>query len=89
MALAEAFSGPVSAPPTIDGADDGSIGGAPVEEEPDAPPKYPYSVARGGAITSLRGILAPGEEVRAEDFSGGAQTLAHLVSVGLVLEAKG
>lgn len=48
--------------------------------------KPPYSVAGGGSLTSKRGILDAGEEVKAEYLNGGKSTLDSLVERGLVVK---
>jgi hypothetical protein len=58
------------------------------EDSPPAPPATTKSkglkIAKGKCITSKRGILEAGEPVTANDFSGGADTLANLVKTGAV-----
>lgn len=49
-------------------------------------PRGPYSVAAGHSITTRRGILPPGAEVRPTDFAAGEERLAHLVRVGVVVK---
>lgn len=49
-----------------------------------AEPTKPLSVAEGKAITSKRGVLGPGEEVRAEYFVGGEETLQSLKKQGMI-----
>jgi hypothetical protein len=49
--------------------------------------KPPYYVAKGKAITSKKGILSEGDEVKAEYFGkkeAGEETLASLVDSGHV-----
>ena len=41
-------------------------------------------VSSGRAITSMRGVLGPGAEVKAEYFAGGEETLKDLVEKGYV-----
>jgi hypothetical protein len=48
-----------------------------------APVKYPYEVAAGRSITSGRGVLKPGAEVRTTDYS--KDDLENLVTLGYVL----
>ena len=63
-----------------------SIPGADKEEPTPAaaePTKF-LSVAEGKAITSKRGVLGPGEEVRAEYFVGGEETLQSLKKQGTI-----
>lgn len=47
-----------------------------------------HAVAKGKAITSMRGILGAGEEIKAEYLSGGADALAALVKAGHVVSNK-
>lgn len=57
------------------------------KEEPTpaaAEPTKVLSVAEGKAITSKRGVLGPGEEVRAEYFVGGEETLQSLKKQGMI-----
>lgn len=49
-----------------------------------AEPTKVLSVAEGKAITSKRGVLGPGEEVRAEYFVGGEETLQSLKKQGTI-----
>ncbi len=49
---------------------------------------YPYSVAEGTSLTSKKGILDAGAEVKVEYFAGGKETLANLVKKGHVVKAK-
>lgn len=49
-----------------------------------AEPTKVLSVAEGKAITSKRGVLGPGEEVRAEYFVGGEETLQSLKKQGMI-----
>jgi hypothetical protein len=44
-------------------------------------------VASGKSITSRRGILAPGDEIKAEDLSGGKESLDKFVKSGHVVKA--
>lgn len=47
--------------------------------------RYPFAVAEGRSITTTsRGILGPGEEVKAEDV-GGQERLEQLVQKGVVV----
>lgn len=66
-----------------------------VEEASPAPPvasqkasESPvYRIATGKALTSLRGILGPGERVSARDFAGGQSNLDELVAKGHVVKS--
>ncbi len=49
--------------------------------------KFPYSMAPGKSITSRRGIVGPGEEVRAEWFVGGKDTIEKCVKSGHIVKA--
>lgn len=63
---------------------------APVEHEPEPEPEYPatqiptYRVVEGRAITSKRGILGPGSEVRPEFFVNGEAVIAELLEKGTI-----
>lgn len=46
-----------------------------------------FSVKKGKAITSKRGILADGDEVKADDLAGGEDSLKALVESGHVVKA--
>lgn len=58
------------------------------EPEPEpaaaAEPTNVHRVAEGKSITSKRGVLGPGDEVRPEYFVGGESVLADLIEKGLV-----
>lgn len=60
-----------------------------------AKPKPAYEVAPGKALTTARGIVSAGQEVRARDFtrSGdeevGAKQLRNLVAKGYVVDNRG
>jgi|TARA_R100000808_G_C2155423_1_gene167862 hypothetical protein len=43
-----------------------------------------YVVSKGKSITSLKGILSEGCEVKAEYFKGGAEALKSLVEYGVI-----
>lgn len=45
---------------------------------------FPYSVKSGKSITSKRGILGEGEEVKVEDLPGGQKTIDDLIERGYV-----
>lgn len=47
----------------------------------------PFSVASGKSITSRRGILAPGDEIKADDLAGGKDALDAFVKSGHVVKA--
>jgi hypothetical protein len=74
--------------PPVDGARSASEAGGP-PEPPKAPaPKvrHPYQVAPGKALTTMRGVLGPGDEMRPTDCSGGVEQLDHLVAKGYLLK---
>ena len=48
--------------------------------------KYPYQVAAGQGITSLRGILADGDPVSARDFKDGEVTLKYFLDLGCIVK---
>lgn len=57
------------------------------KEEPTPTASEPtkvLSVVEGSSITSKRGVLGPGEEVRAEYFVGGEETIRSLKKQGLI-----
>lgn len=54
-----------------------------VDETPESEPSVPR-VAAGKAITSKRGVLKPGTEVKPEYFSNGEETLKELIEKGFV-----
>lgn len=49
-----------------------------------AEPTKVLNVVEGSSITSKRGVLGPGEEVRAEYFVGGEETIQSLKKQGLI-----
>ena len=55
---------------------------APEKKAPVALP--PFTVAKGKALTSKRGIIADGAEIRADDLAGGKEALADWVKRGYV-----
>ena len=46
--------------------------------------KFPYSIKAGKSVTSKKGVLAPGDEVKAEYLGGGQKSLDALVKSGHV-----
>lgn len=48
-------------------------------------PEAEYTVKKGKALTTMRGIVADGEPVCAADFAGGQGTLDDLVRKGFVV----
>lgn len=62
------------------------------DDAPEAPQepgakRPPFSVASGKSITSRRGILAPGDEIKADDLAGGKEALDAFVKSGHVVKA--
>lgn len=55
--------------------------GEPIEEMEEVPD---FTVAKGKALTSMRGILGEGEGISADDLTGGADALEALVEAGHV-----
>ena len=49
--------------------------------------KPPFSVASGKAITSKRGILSDGDEIKADDLAGGKEALDAFVKSGHVAKS--
>lgn len=49
--------------------------------------KPPFSVAKGKAITSKRGVLAEGDEIKAEYLPGGDDAIKAFVKSGHVVKA--
>lgn len=49
--------------------------------------KPPYSVAEGRAITTKRGILGPGAEIKAEDLANGQKGLEAFVKSKHIIKA--
>lgn len=76
----------------FDGAGDNGSGGAPPEPTPDPPLVHAFQVAPGKSLSTLRGILKPGEEVDAATFSvdpkAGQATLEELLEKGYLLKGK-
>ena len=77
MAKKNDTTGGADAPDTVAGAaGSDTTGSAPVR----------YVVSSGVAVTSIRrGIIGPGDEINADDVSGGAESFADLVAKGYVL----
>lgn len=46
--------------------------------------KPPFTIAQGKALTTLRGILGAGKEIKAEDLPGGKEALKDFVERGYV-----
>lgn len=55
-------------------------------KEEEAAKKPPFSVAPGKAITSKRGILSDGAEIKADDLAGGKESLDAFVKSGHVVK---
>jgi len=53
-------------------------------EEPDEDDKPPFYVKEGKAITTKRGVLSDGDEIKAEDLPGGKKALDAFVKSGHV-----
>lgn len=53
----------------------------------DEPEKPPYYMAEGKSITCLKGLLAPGDEVKASYFGGGEETLRKHVKNKFVIKS--
>ena len=86
---------PPNAPLTVDGANDGALGGPP-QNQPEVKMNYDFQVAPGKSITSQRGIIDAGQEVKATDFvlnekdaGEGQKRLDALVAQGVVLSRSG
>lgn len=47
----------------------------------------PYSIAEGKSLTSKRGILGPGEEIKPADLAGGADAIKSFVKSGHIIKA--
>ncbi len=47
---------------------------------------FPFSVAKGKALTTKRGILGEGKEVKPEYVAGGEATLARLTEAGYIVK---
>lgn len=63
--------------------DDGELLPASVEEVKVAP----YSIAQGKSVTSKKGILEHGDEIKAEYLGGGQKALDALVKAKVVVKA--
>ena len=53
-----------------------------------AKPVYPFSVAPGRSIITKSGVVDSGDEITANDLTGGSDTLGVLVEKGIVVKAK-
>lgn len=56
------------------------------EEEEEAK-KFPFYVKEGKAVTSKRGILSDGDEIKADDLPGGKEALDAFVKSGHVAKS--
>lgn len=73
--------------PPVNGADDGTTGGPPQKAAPKpAKTRFPYAVAPGKSLTTRRGVLGPGAEIRPADVADGEKQLEHLVGRGYVVK---
>jgi len=50
--------------------------------------KPKYVVAYGKSVTSLKGVIAQGEPVEEDFFSGGKPTFENLISIGLAVSRQ-
>jgi hypothetical protein len=64
-------------------------GAEPTPPTPPAPleQRFPYQVAAGKALTTLRGVLDQGTEIKPTDVDGGVPHLEDLVSKGYVTKS--
>lgn len=56
-------------------------------KEEKAAEKPPYCVGERKAITTKRGILSDGDEIKADDLPGGKEALAAFVKSGHVVKS--
>lgn len=68
----------------IDGA--GESFGGPPPPSPRTPAKYPLTMGHNKSVVCRRGQLNDGDEVKENDFD--AKTLAHLISIGCVIDSR-
>lgn len=71
--------------PVVDGADDGT-GGPPKAKPGPKPSRFPLSIAPRKAITSDRGILSDGAQVRVDDFA--PELLEDLIARGFIIDQR-
>ncbi len=57
------------------------------EKEEEAAKKPPFYVKEGKAVTSKRGILSDGDEIKADDLPGGKESLDAFVKSGHVVKS--
>lgn len=74
-------------PAPIDGTSDGARGGKPSPQNQARRP-YPYTVAEGKVVTTLRGPLGAFQRVKASDFRHGQKALDELVAAGAVVKSS-
>lgn len=55
--------------------------------KPEPKKQAPYTVADGCAITTKRGILGPGKEIKAEDVANGQKCIDSFVKSGQIIKA--
>lgn len=72
--------------PPVDGAGGDSVGGPPPKAKPAAQGSAPYVIAPGKSLVCRRGVLGPGDEIRASDVSDGQTQLDYLVRSGHVVK---
>lgn len=82
-----------NAPLPIDGAAPDATGGAPIPATPPVQVRYPFQVAPGRSITTHRGLIDAGQEIKATDFvqnekdvADGQKRLDELVKQGVILK---
>ena len=56
-------------------------------ETPKPVKKFKYHMGEGKAVTSRKGILGPGEEVKVEHFSDGQEMIDKLVGSGHIVKS--
>lgn len=54
--------------------------------EAKAAKKPPYTIAEGKSITTKRGILADGDEIKAKDLSGGKDAIDKFIKTGHIVK---
>lgn len=54
----------------------------------EVPEPAPFTIAEGKALTSKKGILGPGDEVKPEYLPGGQDTIDKFVKSGHIVKAK-
>ncbi|HEY3500675.1 MAG TPA: hypothetical protein VGK73_38545 [Polyangiaceae bacterium] len=75
---------PEAPPKLVDGASDGTVGGAPTVSATGPARRYPFTVKEGKAIVCRRGHLGAFSGVSAADFSDGQDELERLIRDGFV-----